>query len=199
MADRYVWTAADGNALELSAWDSGYIVTDATSGLWAPSYSMVSNQYAGVDGSTVQAIRAEPAEPVLAMHVSASDPGEFRAKLRGLVRAMRPKAGPGVLTVTTEDGSSRSLTCYCMGGLEGVQTKGTWFKAALKFYAPDPWWYGDSQSISIGLGAPTIFFPIFPLTLSPSSVQGNFTVDMSDSDAPCIRCGRSSGPARRWC
>jgi hypothetical protein len=195
MADRYVWTSADGQTIELSDWAAGYIVTDATTGLWAPTYSMTADQYAGVDGTTVQNIRAEPAEPVLAMHVSASDPVEFRAKLRGLVRAMRPKAGQGVLTVTDSTGATRSLACYCMGGMEGVQISGhASFKAALKLYAPDPWWYGDQRYLSVGLGVPTTFFPIFPLRLSPSTVQGAFTVDLSDTDAPSFPVWTITGP-----
>jgi hypothetical protein len=60
--------------------------------------------------------------------------------------------------------------------------------------APDPWWYGDTQIINFGLGAPTLFFPIPPVTLSPGTVQGVFTVDLSDTDAPTYPVWTITGP-----
>ena len=196
MANSYTWTAADGTSLDLSDQSSGYIVTkDGTAGFFSPSYDLVADEYAGIDGATVQAIRAAPAEPTLGLYVSASSPTEFRQKLRGLVRTMRPKAGPGTLTVRNETGEARNLDCYCRGGMEGAEARfSAWVTAVLRFYAPDPWWYGDERSVDVGLGAGTAFFPIFPLTLAPSNVQGQFTIDLSDTDAPTYPTWTITGP-----
>lgn len=201
MAERIVWTSADGaTAIDLTDEAAGYTVNAAgTAGLRSVAYELTTTRYAGIDGETVNFVHATPNEPTLGLMVRADGEADLRAKIRGLVRAMRPKAGPGTLTVSNETGESRSLTCYCTDGLPGQEDTnsvlvGAWWRAALKFYAPDPWWLGDEQDVSIGLGAPTAFFPFFPLVLSSSTVQGQFTVDLSDSDSPAFPVWTITGP-----
>lgn len=201
MAEQITWTSADGSTvIDLTDDSSGYTVAaNGTAGLRSVAYELTTTRYAGIDGETVNAIHATPNEPTIGLLVEADGDADLRAKIRGLVRAMRPKAGPGTLTVANETGDRRSLTCYCVDGLPGVESSdgilaGSWWKAALKFYAPDPWWLGDEQSVSIGLGAPTPFFPFFPLVLSSSTVQGQFTVDLSDSDTPAFPVWTITGP-----
>lgn len=200
MANEYAWTSPDGTVINLSDRAAGYIVTDGgTTGLRSPSYSLTTSQYAGIDGAEVQAIRAEPAEPTIGLHMSADSFPAFRAKLRGLVRAMRPKAGVGTLTVSNESGESRSLNCYCIGGLEGDEASryGPWFKAILKLYAPSPWWYGEEQTIDFGLAAPSIFLSAtepFPRRLSASTIQGQQDVDLSDADDNSFPVWTVTGP-----
>jgi len=63
-----------------------------------------------------------------------------------------------------------------------VTLDGAWWRLALKLYAPDPWWYGEQKSLDVGLGTGTAFFPIPPINLAPATVQGRFTVDLTDSD-----------------
>lgn len=179
---------------------AGYrVLAEGTTGLVAPPYRFATDQYAGIDGSRVQFIAADPREVVLGMMVQAYDTPTLTQRLRALVRAMRPKAGPGTLTVTDETGQARTLACYYTGGLEGLEARsatlpGQWVKAAVHLYAPDPWWYGPPQTLSVGLGQPVTFFPFFPLRLSSSTVQGQFTVDLSDSDAPTYPLWTVTGP-----
>lgn len=200
MPDRVVWVGANGQRIDLTDHKAGYTVTaDGTRGLSSVTYSMTTEEYAGVDGTTVQAIKAEPNEPTLGLHLRAHDERDLRTKVRGLVHAMRPQAGQGQLMVTTAWGEQRTLDCYCIGGLEGdeapdVTSPGRWFKAALKFYAADPWWYGPERKIDVGLNNPPPFFPIFPLVLAPSQVQGEFVVDLSDCDAPAYPLWKILGP-----
>lgn len=200
MADEFAWTAADGTTVNLSDASAGYsILANGTRGLRSVEYAFSTAEYAGVDGVQVQAVKASANSPTLGLMLEAAGETAFIAKSRALVRSMRPKAGPGTLTVHRSDGSSRSLTCYVTGGLEGdeaVDTTllGRWWKLALKFMAPDPWWYGLPRSIDFGLSAPTVFFPIFPLRLSPSAIQGALTVDLSDSDAPTYPVWTVTGP-----
>ena len=200
MADRFTWTGADGTVINLSDTDAGYLVApDGTTGLRSPAYSVIATEYAGIDGQTLQSIKAADRNPTLGVEINADTEAEFRAKARGLVRAMRPKAGAGTLTVANETGERRSLTCYCIGGLEGdaslsSELPGRWWRAVVKLYAPDPWWLGDEKTVSIGLGAPTPFFPFFPLVLSSSTVQGQYTVDLSDSDTPAFPVWTITGP-----
>lgn len=201
MADRYLWTPADGSApIDLTDEAAGYsILANGTRGLRSVSYDFATAQYAGVDGEKVQGIRAVANTPTLGLLLEAPDEDTFVARARGLVRKMRPKTGPGTLTVSRPDGTSRSLTCYVREGLEGdeatdVTLPGAWWKLAIKLYAPDPWWYGPSQLVEAGLGAPTLFFPIPPVTLSPGTVQGSFTIDLSDSDDLAYPVWTVTGP-----
>jgi len=191
MAEQISWTSADGTqTIDLSDEKSGYsVLADGTRGLRSVTYEMATSRYAGLDGTTVDAVRASANEPSLGLIVRAESEAEFRARTRQLIHAMRPQAGEGLLTVRNESGEARTLSCYCVGGLEGdeatnVTMAGSWWRLILKFYAPSPWWQGETRSISFGLGAPVNFFPIFPMTLSPSDIQGMFTVDLSDMDSP---------------
>ena len=200
MVDQMVWSAPDGSTVNLSDWSGGYYqLGDNTTGLRSPTYDLATSRFAGVDGTTVTAVRANPAEPTVALLIEASTKQLFRAKARALVRAMRPKAGPGTLTVTTEWGDSRSLSCYCTGGLEGDQANnvggsGLWWRMVLKFYAPSPWWQGDERTITFGLSAPSAFFPIPPVLLSASNIQGALSIDLSDADAPSFPVWTITGP-----
>lgn len=200
MARSIRWEPADGSqAIYLTDRAAGYRVLDETVGLNSPSYRIATEQYAGVDGVTVVAVSADARELVLALMVQANDQAAFRARVAALTRAMRPKAGPGQLVVADEYGVERQLTCYYTSGLEGNEARGTklagrWWKAAVHLLADDPWWYGTERTVDVGLGAPTVFFPIFPLVLSPSTVQGQFTVDLSDADDASYPVWTITGP-----
>jgi len=163
------------------------------------TYRVAAHSIAGVDGELVDAVSVEPNRPTLGLLVQADTEAQLRRRVRALTHAMRPKAGPGTLTVVTEEGEARSLTCYLEGGLEGDEADGShlpgrWWKTALKFYAPSPWWEGEARTISFGLQAPVNFFPAPPFTLSPSAVQGSFTVDLTDCDAPAYPIWQINGP-----
>jgi len=201
MPEQFVWTSGDGaTTIDLTDESAGYSVNAAgTAGLRSVGYELTTTRYAGIDGEAVNAIHATPNEPTLGLLVEADGEADLRAKIRGLVRAMRPKVGAGTLTVSNETGDSRSLICYCTDGLPGQEDTssilvGSWWRAALKFYAPDPWWLGDQQTISVGLGVGSNFFPMPPVSLAPSSVQGQFKVDLSDSDSPAFPVWTIIGP-----
>lgn len=201
MAERLVWTPADGSPrVDFTDEAGGYVwQAEGTRGLRSVVYSFTSQTYAGIDGDHVQNVRADANHPSIGMLVRARNAAEFRTRSRGLVHAMRPKAGAGTLTVTTEDGESRRLLCYYESGAEGDESDdttmpGRWWKLILRLYAPMPWWLGDPVRVEFGLGAPTAFFPFFPLVLSPSSIQGEFTVDLSGTDSPAYPVWTVTGP-----
>ena len=200
MADQVLWQAPDGSVLDLTDESAGFRVLAAgTRGLRSPEYELQTAKYAGIDGETLQAVRASANEPTLGLLVQADDEDTFRSRARGLVRAMRPKAGLGTLTVRSVSGDVRSLSCLCVGGLEGDEDQGStlpgaWWRLVLKFFAPDPWWVGTPIPVDLSLGAPTAFFPILPVKLSSSSVQGQFTVDLSHADAPTYPVWTITGP-----
>lgn len=201
MAEEITWTPADGSApISLTDEVGGYAAeAGGTRGFRSVTYSFASRSLAGIDGERVDAVNVEANRPTLGLLVRADSETELRSRMRHLVHAMRPKLGPGALTVATEDGGRRTLTCYLESGLEGdegddAHLPGRWWKAALRFYAPTPWWEGPPVTLSLGLAAPTNFFPAPPFRLASSSVQGEFVVDLSDCDAPVYPVWEVSGP-----
>lgn len=205
MARQLQWLSADEQQLiTLTDGAAGYRVLDQTTGLNAPPYRIATDSYAGIDGVTVQAVSAGAREVVLAMMIQAPsfkdpDPTAFRTRVAALTRAMRPKAGPGTLIASNETGQVRRLRCYYTSGLEGSEARGEkladlWWKTTVHLMADDPWWYGEPVPLDVGLGAGANFFPIFPLALAPSTVQGKFTVDLSDADDRSYPLWTITGP-----
>ncbi len=201
MAEQFLWAPADGSpVIDLTDESAGFSVeADGTKGLQNVEYRFATAQFAGIDGETVQAISAEANRISLGLLVQASSVAQLRQRRRQLVHAMRPKAGRGRLTVVTEEGERRSIACYLEGGLEGDESEdttmpGRWWRVVLKLYAPDPWWEGDERTIDYGLAAPVAFFPLFPVKLSASQVQGEFTVDLSDCDTEAYPLWTVTGP-----
>lgn len=192
------WTAPSGFTLDLTDDASGFMVLgDGTRGLRSVEYEMTSAKYAGIDGETVLALRATAGQPTLGVLVYADTEDDFRDRARWLRWLMRPKAGLGTLTVRNASGEARSLDCYCIAGLEGDESSamdGSWWALALKFFAPDPWWRGEAQTVTYGLGTPGTFFPFFPLSLPASTVAGSFSVDLSMADAPSFPLWTVTGP-----
>jgi hypothetical protein len=187
MARQFVWTPGDGSTpVTLTDKAAGYSVKAAgTRGLSSPAYRMTSTTYAGQSGATLQALEADVREVALGVQVEAGTVADYRQRWRRLVRAFRPKAGDGTLTVTDEWGAVRTFTGRYAGGLEGdgeAEFTGTIGRAVVRLAGFDPWFYGLAQTIDFGLAAPTAFFPIFPVRLSPSTIQGQFVVDLSDAD-----------------
>lgn len=198
MARVFTWTPPVGSPVTLNDRNAGYrLMQSGTVGLSAPPYRVTDDTYAGVDGTTLQALDADRRDIMLGLQVEGPDVATFRTRWRTLIRSFRPKAGDGTLTVADEWGMTRTLTCRYVGGLEGdgdAEFAGTVGRAAVKLAAFDPWWYGDQQTPSIGLGAPVPFFPIPPVNLSPSAVQGQFLVDLSDSDSETYPVWTITGP-----
>jgi hypothetical protein len=195
----YVWTSARGDVVNLADWSAGnYVTADGTQGLDSPTYEFVSSTYAGADGEDVERVNASGSHLVLGMTMTADDPAGLRARLRGLVHALRPKAGAGELAVQQDDGSTRRIRCYYEGGLEGVRVPGShYYRAAIKLYAPRPWWRGDLVRLSFGLAAPSVFLSATqpgPRMLSSSTIQGQQSVDLTLADAPAFPTWTITGP-----
>jgi hypothetical protein len=192
---RWLWTAPDGSTTDLSAWGAGnYVTGDGTVGQFAPGYEFATQAYAAVDGARLQQITAQPAQPVLGLDLVASDPAELRARLRSLAHVLRPRAGIGTLTAVGDDGMTRTLRCYYRSGLEAGRYVANRFRAALEFWSPSPWWRGEPLSLSWTLAAATAFFPILPVRLSASTIEGATTVDLSGTDAPTYPLWTVTGP-----
>lgn len=199
---RWLWHAADGSVTDLSAWSAGNYVLGgaggsggATAGELAPEYEFATQEFAGIDGAAVQQISAGPRTMTLGCDLIGADPTELRNRVRALTHALRPRAGIGSLQAIADDGTSRSLLCYYRKGLEAAKYQATRCRAALEFWAPVPWWVGDVYAYTWAPAAAVPFFPILPLNLSASSISGQVTVDLSDTDAPTFPLWTVLGPA----
>lgn len=195
---RWTWTAADGTVTELhgaTAWAAGsYVLADGTSGHLAPAYEFQSQTYAGVDGAVLQQVTPQPAAPILAVDIVGAGGVSLAARVRGLAHALRPRAGAGTLTAVGDDGTVRTLPCYYRKGLESGVYRDARFRAALEFWAPSPWWRGTPLTVSWALAGARAFFPLLPMYLSPSTISGQVTVDLSDTDSQTFPQWTVTGP-----
>ena len=150
-------------------------------GLLAPPVLYELTEQLGQDGATLDGAKYGAREPMLPIMLRARDSYEFRTRLTELVRAAHVHDGLGELEVDT-DGIVRRLRCMIVGGLEGDRDTevgggvSNWWRAALKFVAPDPYWY-DATPVTSEWGNPDprAWFPIFPLQLSSSQTIGETT------------------------
>ena len=194
---RWLWTAPDGSITDLSAWSSGtHIVAEGTSGQVAPDYQFVTQQFAAVDGATLQQVVPQPRVTVLALDLVTSAAGTaLRDRLRTLAHVLRPRPGTGTLTAEADDGSARrTLPCRYRRGLESGVLRAGRFRAALEFWSESPWWRGERLVFPWSLAAPSAFFPILPLRLSPSTIAGTVTFDLADTDARTYPTWTVTGP-----
>jgi hypothetical protein len=192
---RWLWTAPDGSITDLSGWGAGnYVTADGTSGQLAPAYTFATQAFAGVDGEQVQQISADAGAPALGLDLVASDATELRTRIRSLTHVLRPRPGIGTLTAVADDGSTRSLPCFYRKGLESGTYVATRYRTVLEFWAPSPWWRGTPLTFDYGLAGATTFFPIMPIVLSPSTITGATTFDLSDTDAPTYPRWTVTGP-----
>jgi hypothetical protein len=192
---QWLWTAANGTVTDLSAWSEGtYVVAEGTTGQLAPAYEFVTQQTAGVEGAQLELVAPQAAVPMLGLDLVASDETELRARLRHLAHVLRPRAGLGKLTAVAADGTARSLPCYYRKGLESGQHRATRFRTVLEFWSPSPWWRGEQVTVEYGLAAPAPFFPILPLVLSTTTIAGETSIDLSDTDSPTWPVWKVTGP-----
>jgi hypothetical protein len=192
---QWLWQAANGAVTNLADWGVGaYVTTDGTVGELAPSYTFADQQFVGVDGATLQQISADPRSVVLSVDFVATSTADLQARVRSLAHALRPRAGIGALQAVADDGTSRTLPCYYRKGLEAGTYRATRYKAALEFWAPNPWWRGTPLSYTWSLAAPQPFFPIPPVVLSATTISGVSTFDLSDTDSQTYPLWTATGP-----
>jgi len=198
VARQITWTPPVGDPIVLTDRGRGYrVLADGTKGLDSVTYRTAAQVYAGVPGAELQTIEADVRQFSLGLSIEGDTESEFRDRKRALIRSMRPKAGDGVLSFADEAGARRSISCRYMGGLEGdavAYFDGLSWRPVAQFVAFDPWFRGPAVTLEFGLGAPQSFFPFFPLRLAPSAIQGQFVVDLGDTDAPSFPLWTVMGP-----
>lgn len=153
MTSKLVWIDTDNVSTDLVA-SSGYEHLVGMIGMDAPPVENNMSPYLSSDGSTlVKARRPERRVGIpLLVNTSGTNVRDLIANLADILR------GPGTLRFE-QDERTRDLTnvIYEMG-MEGDENPtlalaDQWRKVVVGLIALDPWWYGESKSVTLSYGA----------------------------------------------
>lgn len=180
MSEAMQWVDANGVVYPLT--DSGSKVLKGVEGRFMPPVSFIEEEVPLQPGARLRGSKTLPREVTLPMLFQSSDEASLRAALRAWLGRLNVDKGAGKLRVVGPAGDARELTCRYAGGMEIIESEGTWGptwqKAIVVFRAVDPYWYDGADTVATYvLGAPAFtFFPFFPLQVSASEVLASPTV-----------------------
>ncbi|WP_433224465.1 phage tail domain-containing protein [Microtetraspora malaysiensis] len=196
-APRYDFTEGTG----------GLIIMPGAKGFDAPDWLLHYEEMPAMDGAFLNNVRANSRELFLPLFMYADDRPTYMRMKRDFLASINPVYGPGKLTLTEGDGSSRFITAYYTGGAEGdegEETSGfTWCKYGVILRAMDPYWYaGSSQVVEFTPGANDLkkFFgePFFGLYLnSNQELNGDSAISVT-GDVDTWPVWYLHGPGRDW-
>ncbi len=132
-------------------------ILDGTLGLWeaqgkkgfhAPTYEHYRDESPAIAGGFYRGTRAIPRELFLPIIIRDQNRDNVLAQRRALIRAIAPHKGQCTIKSAWPDGSSRSIRCRYLDGIDaGEQGAGEWgitvLKYGLRFIADDPYTFGD--------------------------------------------------------
>jgi phage-related protein len=186
--ERCFYTDRYGKVTDLTTqWGAFYKA--GVDGRYMPPVQHMSEGVPQLDGERYRQTRAVPRAITVPVTLVADDVTTLRARLRGLAQGLNPKRGPGTLTVETNDGLKRYVTCAYESGMEsGIDGNQNEFfqDVAFTFRAWDPYWYDVAPTTyTWSLEAGHVpFFPIPPVRLGPSTIMANETAsNPGDTDS----------------
>lgn len=190
---RITWTSPAGRITHFSGRQSSladWVATPGVAGFDMPVFAPYADISPDLNGEISRGFRTEARDVALPFLMYAKGNRALYRQMRtNLFTDMNPQNGlgingedlPGTLTVTEIDGSTRSLDCFYVSGLEGnlddVGAGQTWQQAVIQFRAPSPYWQGavkTSERITNGSGK--TWFPFFPLSLIGTQALGSTTI-----------------------
>ncbi|ACU35579.1 phage distal tail protein [Actinosynnema mirum] len=160
---------------------AGHRVLKGVKNLNVAGVEYLTTEVPGLDGTQVTDLFAPPRVVQLPMEVHGATRMQFLARLRALELALDP-AVPGELELMQADGRRFRLRARYLRGLEGSEDQdeggdGRWARFVLSLYVEDPWWYAaEPIRVPFSYSAGGTFFPILPLVLSSSSINGAATL-----------------------
>ncbi|MGI5515289.1 phage distal tail protein [Streptomyces sp. CA-106131] len=180
------WTDARGRTTELGHWENGWILQPGIRGFDMPAYQFYTDESPAIDGNALRGVRAQAREVFLPVTFFDSSRADFMSRKRSFLATLNPKLGPGTITATEVDGSTRTISAYYASGAEGdfgQDTSGMrWQTVGLTFSCPSPYWLGGSVHAEFGGTVAGNWFPLLPLTVRNPQVIGNITIDNPGDD-----------------
>ncbi len=148
----FIWVAADGRIVELSA-VNGYTILAGVQGLDSPPVELFAEARTEGDGSVLVKRRTGVRYVAVPMYVNTG--GHIRDAVSFLSDVFR---GPGQLRVSDDGVNYRTLRdVYYETGLQGDESRGVsmpsaWRKVVVSLQALDPWWYGNAEGQVMSFG-----------------------------------------------
>lgn len=192
----FSWTDANGATTELLDQANGVSVLLAgASGLNAPPVDNFSASLVALDGSLLVKRRRPERMFVLPLLIESTN---LQAKVRTITAALQ---GPGTLTLSDGIDSRTLLDVYYTDGLGGEYDPESaipdrWQKFPVLMTALDPWWYGESQTVTLAFGAETPFDDASAFDAA-SAFDGASSTPITvggDGDAPALPSFTLTGP-----
>lgn len=171
------WIAPDGSSTILDG--DSFFVTKGLDGRGLPPMDNIVDEVASIDGARLRQVNVRPREIVVPLHLQAPTRDALRASILSLLPKFYTRTADGQLVVSYPDSTTRRIYCRYASGMSLEESSDRaareYQQFLLTLLANDPFWYGDIVAASWSLGASTTFLgnPIFPMRLSPSSIQGS--------------------------
>lgn len=164
-------------------------VLSTLSGVSGLGYTLISSEAAGVDGTTVQGIRAESREIPCAVYIKGDSRREMYRNRFALIAKLAPRQEPGELHYRN-DYISVKIKAYPALPADFTERVKNYNKCDITFIAPEPYWEAlDDASVSIAYQE-NIGFK-FPLRFNPS-----ITFGLQNNTAEIMYQGSVPAPVR---
>lgn len=169
---------------------AGISTLPGVKGLDAPPYLYSFTETPGLDGAHLNNVRVPSREIFIPIYLEGDSRGQLLQRKRDFINALSPigQNGPGRLTVTEGDNSSRVIDAYYQAGAEGDEGKDIsgfyWCKYGLIFRAFDPYFYAsevESRTFRGDTSDIESFFssPFFGLHLNTTlAFNGSISLDV---------------------
>lgn len=177
--------AVDGSdTLNLTDPASPVYLMAGAKGLDLPIPAVAADISPFLDGELVRNVRDTARDVFLPLLLTGDTIGDLwaaRSRLFALLRPTDRAAGCRLTATDPATGAGRYVDVVYAGGAEGDYGKDqygrVWQKYGIVARAADPAWYDTAdQAVSWSGSTTTVWFPIFPLNLSPSQILSGATV-----------------------
>lgn len=180
MPETLTWVEADGTSTVMNN-TNGCKPLREVKGRFAAPHRITEDQIPLVAGTRLRAIVPDARTLTLPVLFQSTTDTALRASFRLWLQRFDPARGVGRLQCTGPGGDTREHFFYVTDGLDIDEaqglTAGGIIKTAMTLHGPWPYWQDTSDTaITWSGGAPTTFFPIFPVRLSNSTVFSNQVV-----------------------
>lgn len=199
MSETIVWTAADGQVLELTSTTGEVAAAYGLEGRFMPPTELRAVNNLVSAGAQLVLARHGVRELAMPLEVSTASPETFRQALRDLAATFDATKGDGVITATGPDATSRQIVCRYAGGLEPREDwaafNANWVTVVAVFRAQDPYWTDTEDTESVyAIGDLGLWLPFPPITVVAGDVIASPTV-VNDGDVEAWPVWTITGPS----